>query len=140
LPAASAGGPDAAGVALGILTCTLALLLAAFFVFVGGMKTFAPVQMLQQHHAWTTALPAWLGRLVGASELACALGLAGTAVLRRPRLTSPLAVALIVNQLVASAVHLARGEVGALPQNAVLIGLLLMTAFCARVWSRSRER
>lgn len=82
----------------------LALLLAAFFGFVGWNKAFAPLAELARHGAWTVHLPEWLGRLVGWSELA----------------------------LAAALVHLARGETAALPQNAVLIVILLALWGAAR--------
>ena len=114
-----------------------ALLLAAFFGFVGYMKTFAPVAVLDQHHAWTTALPAWAGRVVGVSELACAAGLLGAIAIRGQLRWAPwIAGALVANQLVAAGIHVARGEVTALPQNAVLIAMLVLFAISVRFWRR----
>ena len=123
-------------------TVAAALLLALFFGFVGTMKSFAPLELLKQHHAWTTALPALPGRLVGLSELACAAALVlGLLLPGRRTWITVAAVILIVNQLVAAAVHLARGETEALPQNAILIGLLILAAAGARRWqTRIRDR
>ena len=110
-----------------------AIPLAAFFAFVGYMKAFAPLAELRRHHAWTTALPDWTGRLVGWSEIACAAALIlGSVLPGRRRWAMGAALVLLANQGVATAVHLSRGEAGALPQNAVLAVLLVATALLAR--------
>ncbi len=100
------------------------LLLAAAFTFFGWFKTFAPIATLAEHRAWTLALPEWVGRLGGASELVAAAAL--LVGLKYARLGRAAAVYLVVNQLAAAAVHLSRGEGDALPQNAVLIALCLL--------------
>ena len=103
-----------------------ALLLAAFFAFVGWHKAFSPLSELRQHKVWTLSLPEWLGRAVGWSEMILALGLLMflTAV---PRAIGRVCgLALIANQCAAAAVHMWRGETAALPQNAMLVGLLLL--------------
>ena len=120
-------------VLIAIAAVALTVPLAAFFCFVGYMKSFAPLSTLEQHHAWTTALPAWLGRMVGASELACAAALVLGLVWSAKRGWARIAAAvLVVNQIAAAAVHQSRGESEALPQNLVLIlmlgGLLLSLA------------
>lgn len=108
----------------------LALLLAAFFGFVGWNKAFAPLAELARHGAWTVHLPEWLGRLVGWSELALAAALLAVPV--RPSIARIAALALVANQIAAGLVHLARGETAALPQNAVLIVMLLALWGAAR--------
>lgn len=110
-----------------------ALLAAAFFGFVGFHKAFAPLAELARHGAWTVHLPEPVGRAVGWSEMACAAILAaGAAVARLRDAQRWAAVVLIANQLAAAGVHLAQGEAGALPQNAVLVGLLAFLAWAAR--------
>lgn len=108
----------------------LALLLAAFFGFVGWNKALAPLADLARHGAWTVHLPEWLGRLVGWSELALAAALLAVPV--RPSIARIAALALVANQIAAGLVHLARGETAALPQNAVLIVMLLALWGAAR--------
>ena len=108
----------------------LALLLAAFFGFVGWNKAFAPLAELARHGAWTVHLPEWLGRLVGWSELALAAALLAVPV--RPSIARIAALALAANQIAAGLVHLARWETAALPQNAVLIVMLLALWGAAR--------
>lgn len=104
----------------------LSLPLAAFFAFVGWNKAFASLADLAKYGAWTVHLPEPVGRGVGWSEMACAIALLV------PRARPIAALLLIANQLAAAAVHLAHGETGALPQNAVLILLLASIAFFAR--------
>ncbi len=105
----------------------IAVPLAAFFAFVGWNKAFAPMADLARHGAWTVHLPQWLGRVVGGSELACAVLLLVPGRLRRIT-----ALVLVANQACAAAVHLARGETAALPQNAVLVALLIALAWLGR--------
>lgn len=105
----------------------LAVPLAAFFAFVGWNKAFAPLADLARHGAWTVHLPPWLGRTVGGSELACAALLLVPGRLRRIA-----ALVLVANQACAAAVHLAHGEAAALPQNAVLMALLIALAWLGR--------
>jgi len=107
------------------------LLLAAFFLFVGWYKTFAPIADLARYHAWTLFLPLWAGRLVGGSEMACALALVAGQWPPLGRLARASALILIVNQIAAAAVHFRHGETAALPQNAVLITLLALVAWLA---------
>ncbi len=117
-----------------ILARSAALLLAAAFGFFGYFKSFAARPVLEQHHAWTTALPDLLGRAVGLSELlAAALLLIFGAI--RPawgRVAAGVALYAIINQACAALVHVARGESAALPQNAMLAGLALLIILAAR--------
>lgn len=113
----------------------LALLLAAFFGFVGFFKTFAPLSTLAEHHAWTIALPEWLGRLVGITELGAALALLASAIW--PRAGRWAAASLIANQACAATVHLARGEAAALPQNLLIVAVCVVVIALAPTRSRS---
>lgn len=117
-----------------------ALLLAAFFGFVGWHKAFSPLAELAQHKVWTLALPELAGRAIGWSELALALGLAAMLRPQLRHLGRFSALALIINQAVAAAVHLSRGETDALPQNGVLVALLCLVAFATRTTEAQGER
>lgn len=119
---------------LTVLAIVIATLLAAFFAFVGYHKAFAPLAELAQHRVWTLALPVRAGRLVGWSELLLAAVLLGVWMAGLRRWAGAAALVLMVNQIAAGIVHATRGETDALPQNAVLIGLLLLVALAA--WSR----
>ena len=114
------------------LRILLSLPLAAFFGFVGWMKASAPLATLTQHGAWTVRLPEPLGRVVGVSEIACALLLLVGLMPRRARIGAASALVLIANQGVAAAVHAGAGESHALPQNAVLVAALALVAWLSR--------
>ena len=116
---------------IGIATI-LTVPLAAFFAFVGYHKTFAPIEQLRQFGAWTVHLPEVLGRIVGVSEIACAVLLCAIFLPRARRWAGWSALALIVNQLIATGFHLAHNESGALPQNGLLITLLCVVAWANR--------
>jgi hypothetical protein len=123
-----------------IVASALALLLAAFFGFVGFFKTFAPVSTLARHHAWTSGLPEWFGRAVGVSELAAALALAAGALWPRATPASRWAAGyLILNQACAAAIHLSRGEGPALPQNAVIAALCVTAILLTPVHTTDRR-
>ncbi len=102
---------------------TVQLLLSIFFLFVGGMKTFAPLPMLQLHHAWVADLPAPIARSVGLSELVCAAAMMSGLFIRPLAWWSGVAAwSLVANQAVAVAFHAIRGEVSVSAlQNGVLI-------------------
>ena len=120
---------------LRILARVAALLLAAAFGFFGYFKSFAPREVLEQHHAWTTALPDLLGRAIGLSELAAALVLTIFGAIRpeRRRIVTGVALYAIANQGCAALIHLTGGETAALPQNAMLAGLALLLIAAARI-------
>jgi hypothetical protein len=112
-----------------VIARIVAVPLAAAFAFFGYFKTFASRAVLEQHHAWTIALPDLAGRLVGVSELVTAAVLLLAAIRpARARLAIAAASYAIVNQAAAALVHVGRGETGALPQNAVLAALALIVA------------
>lgn len=114
------------------LRILLSLPLAAFFGFVGWMKASAPLAMLAQHGAWTVRIPEPLGRIVGVSEIVCALLLLVGLLPGRARIGGAAALVLIANQAVAAAVHASAGESEALPQNAVLVAALAVVAWLSR--------
>ena len=106
-----------------IVASVLSLLLAAFFGFVGWHKSVDSLADLARYGAWTTHLPEWPGRIVGWSEIACAAALLIGLVL--PRWGRFAGLVLIANQIVATLVHARAGETAALPQNVVLIVMLI---------------
>ncbi len=90
--------------------------------------------MLEQHHAWTNALPDFLGRAVGLSELIAATLLLIFGLFRpeRPGIVAGVALYAIANQASAALVHTTRGEIAALPQNAVLAALAALVLAATR--------
>jgi len=111
-----------------LIVLLVSLLLAAFFGFVGYNKAFASLSDLARYGSWTIWIPAALGRIVGWSEMACAVALASGIVRRFIPVARASAGVLIANQFCAAAVHASHGELKALPQNAVLILLLARVA------------
>lgn len=110
----------------------LALPLVALFAFVGWYKAFALIPDLAAHHAWTVWLPESLGRLVGWSEMACALTLIGVVHSRTRPFAVVAAIVLVANQMVAALFHVLHAEQASLPQNAVLTALALGVIFLSR--------
>lgn len=123
-----------------IIVVVLALVLAAFFAFVGWNKAFAPLADLARYHAWTIYLPETLGRIVGWSEMVLAAGLLGALTRQGWYVARLSALLLVLNQLVAAAVHAIHGEAGALPQNGVLVAALLaVTLLLSRTIIQNKE-
>ena len=106
------------------------IVLAAFFGFVGFMKMTAPMAELERHHAWVAGLAPPVARVVGASEMLCAILLVVPGLLPgRGRWVGGAAVALIANQCAAILFHALRGDLaGAIGQNLFLIALLGLVA------------
>jgi hypothetical protein len=83
-------------------------LLAALFLFAGGMKLVLPLQQL----TGPVALPGWFIRFVGVAEVLGGLGLILPSLLRiRPGLTPLAAAGLVIIMLGATVMGLALGDV-----------------------------
>ena len=110
-------------------------LLAAAFLMAGGMKLSAPIEQLAANMPWVSGPMGSLVRLIGAAEVAGALGLILPSATRiQPRLTVFAALGLVLVMVGAAATHVARGEFAALGAPVVLGAL---SAFVA--WGRSRR-
>lgn len=109
-----------------VLAWIARLLLAAFFCFVGYWKALGPMAALAEHRAWVAGFPEPLARTVGWSEILLGLLLLVVAVPRLRKASWWAAILLMVNQLIATAFHVARGEFDAVPQNVVLVALLAL--------------
>ena len=107
------------------LIAALCLPLAVFFGFVGWNKAFASLVDLARYGSWTVYLLEPLGRLVGWSEMLCAIALLAGLWIQGRKIAWVAALALVLNQMAAAFVHATHAEQSALPQNAVLIALLL---------------
>jgi len=111
------------------------VLLAAAFGMAGVMKTTKPIAALAEKLVWPGTVPAGLVRFIGASELAAAIGLVVPAATRiRPALTPLAAGGLVVIMILASAFHISRGEMHALP---ITFTLGALAAFVA--WGRGKK-
>ena len=111
------------------------VLLAAMFGMSGVMKLMTPIDALAQQMPWVGSMPELLVRFIGLSELAGALGLILPSVTRiRPALTPLAAAGLVVVMVLASGLHISRGEIQMVPLNLVLGAL---AAFVA--WGRTKK-
>ena len=107
-------------------------LLAAAFGLAGLSHATRPIAEMAKFAPWTGALPEGLVRFIGMVEMTGALGLVLPALTRRkPALTAWAAVGLAVVMVLASVVHVVRGEPQVLPVN---LGLGGVAAFIA--WGR----
>ena len=115
---------------------TAQVLLAIFYVFVGSAKLTQPIAALTAMMAWPGVVPEALVRVIGAAEVAGALGLVLPSLLRvLPVLTPFAAVGLAVLQVFAMIFHLARGEELMMwPANIVLLAIALFI-----LWGRTRK-
>jgi uncharacterized membrane protein YphA (DoxX/SURF4 family) len=111
------------------------VLLALMFTFAGTMKATQPIAALAAQMKWPGAVPEALVRFIGVSELLGGLGLILPAATRiKPILTPVAAIGLVTVMAMAAAFHVSRGELSALPVNAVIGGL---AAFVA--WGRMKK-
>ncbi len=110
-------------------------LLAAAFLAAGATKLGSPLESLAAQMPWVTGAMGRLVRLIGAVEVAGALGLVLPAATRiQPRLTVLAALGLATVMVLAALTHASRGEWGPIGANVVLGGL---AAFVA--WGRAKK-
>lgn len=101
----------------------------AFFA-AGAWKSTTPLPDLEKALPWVATTPSALVRFIGVSELLGGVGLILPSALRLlPRLTPIAAALLALVMVLAAGMHASRGELDALPVNAVLGGLALFIAW-----------
>ena len=113
----------------------LAALLGAFYLFAGGKKLAQSKEQLAPMMGWVDRTPMWLVRVIGVVEVAgvgglilpCATGVA-------PVLALVAAIGFVILQILASGVHLSRGEKKEVSLNVALIALAGVTVWLATVW------
>ena len=107
----------------------VAIVLALAFAAAGTVKLTQPKEKLKQQMSWVEDVSPNTIRLIGATEVLGALGLILPAVTGIATVLVPLAAAgLAVVMVLATVVHLRRGERKVLPVN---ILLLLLATFVA---------
>ncbi|WP_433802535.1 DoxX family protein [Actinomycetospora sp. CA-084318] len=112
----------------------IAVLLAVFYLYAGGLKLVRTRGQLAPTMAWVDVVPMPAVRALGVVEVLGALGLLLPALTGiAPALTVAAAVGLVVLQVLATALHLSRHEVRDLWLN----GLLLVLAGLAAVLAGS---
>jgi hypothetical protein len=101
-------------------------LLAGAYLLAGAPKATWPIAALSKRVSWMGTVPAGLVRFIGVAELLGAIGLVLPLLTGiQPWLTVAAAIGLIVLQVCAVVFHVSRGELRALPANAVLLLLAL---------------
>lgn len=113
----------------------IAGLLAAFFVYAGGIKIFQSRERLQPMMGWVDRVPMPLVRTIGVLEVLGAVGLilpplTGIA----PALALAAAIGFLVIQIGAIALHLSRGEGRLIGLNIGLVVLVGVTVWLATTW------
>jgi hypothetical protein len=112
----------------------IAALLAAFYLYAGGIKIVQSREQLQPMMAWVDTTPMWLVRTIGGVEVLGAAGLILpplTGVV--PSLALAAAIGFVVLQILATGVHLSRGD-KMIALNAGLIVLAGVTVWLATIW------
>lgn len=100
------------------------VLLAVGFAMAGLTKLTQPIAELAPKMGWVTTTPEIMVRLIGLSEVLGSIGLIAPAALRiQPKLTGAAAWALALVMVLATGLHVMRGELGVVPVNVVLGGL-----------------
>lgn len=110
-------------------------LLAALYLFSGGIKVVRSRDRLRPMMQWVDTMPLAAVRAIGLLEVAGAVGLIlppVTGVL--PPLAFAAAVGLVLVQIGAIALHLRRGEIRVTGFNAVLLVLAVVAAWLATIW------
>jgi putative oxidoreductase len=111
------------------------VLIGAAFLMAGLTKATQPMEALATQIPWTAVVGTALTRFIGVSEFLGGLGLILPSLTRIKPVLTPLAGAgLALIMVLAFGFHLVRGEMMALPINAVLGGL---AAFVA--WGRFKK-
>jgi DoxX-like family len=112
----------------------IAGLLAAFYLYGGGIKIVQSQEQLQPMMAWVDNTPMWLVRAIGAIEVLGAVGLILpplTGIV--PSLALVAAIGFVVLQILATGVHLSRGD-KMIALNAALIIAAGVTVWLATSW------
>jgi hypothetical protein len=110
-------------------------LLGVFYLYAGAKKVAQSKEQLAPMMGWVDTVPMWLVRLIGVVEI---LGVAGLVL---PPLTgiAPVvailaALGFVVLQVLATGLHLSRGEARVTGLNVALIALAGAAAWLATTW------
>jgi putative oxidoreductase len=112
-----------------ILLWTAQVILGGMFLMAGIMKATTPIQELALKMPWIND-SGELVRFIGIAEIAGALGLLLPSLLRiKPALTPLAAVGIVIIMVLASILHLTRGEYPAIGINFVLGAVAALIAY-----------
>ncbi|MEU6848654.1 DoxX family protein [Actinacidiphila alni] len=113
----------------------VAALLAAFYLYAGGKKAVQSKERLAPMMGWVDTVPMPVVRGIGVVEILGAAGLLLpplTGVV--PALALVAAAGFLLLQLLATALHLSRGEAKVTGLNAALIVAAAVTVWLATAW------
>ena len=120
---------------LHLTTWVLQGLLALALLGAGSSKLMTPLTELAATLPWVLTMPEALVRFIGLAEVLGGIGLVLPAATRiRPSLTPLAAAGLVIVMVLAAGFHVSRGELAAVPVNAVLGGLAGLIAWAR--WTR----
>ena len=110
-------------------------LLGVFYLYAGAIKVARSKEQLEPMMGWLDTVPMWMVRFIGTVEILGAAGLVlppltGIA----PWLALLAALGFVVLQVLATGLHLSRGEVKETGLNVALIGLAGVAAWLAATW------
>jgi hypothetical protein len=110
-------------------------LLGVFYLYAGGKKVAQSKERLAPMMGWVDTVPMPVVRGIGTVEILGAAGLllpplTGTATV----LALVAALGFLVLQLLATALHLSRGEAAVTGLNVALIAVAAVTAWLATTW------
>lgn len=110
-------------------------LLAVVYLYSGGLKVVRTKEQLAPMMGWVDTVPMPLVRVIGCLEVLGVLGLilpplTGVAV----GLAMVAAICFVVLQVLATALHLSRGEARLIAFNLVLLALAGVTVWLATTW------
>jgi hypothetical protein len=110
-------------------------IMGVFYLYSGAKKVAQSKEQLAPMMGWVDTAPMWLVRAIGAVEL---LGIAGLVLPPLTGIAPVLAIAaalgLLVLQVLATGLHLSRGEVRNTGLNVALIALAAVAAWLATTW------
>ncbi len=114
----------------------LAALLGVIYLYSGAKKVFQSAEQLRPMMGWVDDVPLWLVRVVGVLEILAIAGLVLPALTGvAPFLAVAAAVGLVLVQIGALVLHLARGEFTEIWLNVALLALAGVTVWvAAAVW------
>jgi hypothetical protein len=110
-------------------------LLGVFYLYAGGKKVVQSQEQLAPMMGWVDTIPMWLVRCIGVVEILGVIGLllpplTGVA----PVVALVAAIGFAVLQVLATGLHLSRGEVKEIGLNIALIALAVAAAWLATTW------
>ncbi len=112
-----------------------AALLGVVYAYAGGKKVLQSQQQLAPMMGWVDTVPMCLVRCIGAVEIVGVIGLVlppltGTV----PRLALAAAIGFAALQVLATGLHVSRGEARLIGFNISLLGLAAVVGWLATVW------